>query len=126
MTEIRSIADSTRTFYYPQTHYQAVVGFEEGIKNIVNYEYVSNLTKPQYLKDLYSISESGLFYFDDKTANKPEQLSNGFVQALFYDTKNGVINLINTLNFYEIKDSKWSKLKTIGSIIKGGEANATE
>lgn len=126
MTEIRSIADSTRTFYYPQTHYQAVVGFEEGIKNIVNSEYVSNLTKPQYLKDLYSISESGLFYFDDKTANKPEQLSNGFVQALFYDAKNGVVHLINTLNFYDIKDSKWSKLKTIGSIIKGGEANATE
>lgn len=126
MTEIRSIADSTRTFYYPQTHYQAVVGFEEGIKNIVNYKYVSNLTKPQYLKDLYSISESGLFYFDDKTANKPEQLSNGFVQALFYDAKNGVVNLINTLNFYDIKDSKWSKLKTINSIIKGGEANATE
>lgn len=126
MTEIRSIADSTRTFYYPQTHYQAVVGFEEGIKNIVNSEYVNNLTKPQYLKDLYSISESGLFYFDDKTINKPEQLSNGFVQALFYDAKNGVVNLINTLNFYEIKDSKWSELRTISSIIKGGEANATE
>ena len=126
MTEIRSIADSTRTFYYPQTHYQAVVGFEEGIKNIVNSEYVSNLTKPQYLKDLYSISESGLFYFDDKTANKPEQLSNGFVQALFYDAKNGVVNLINTLNFYDIKDSKWSELKTIGSIIKGGETNGNK
>lgn len=126
MTEIRSIADSTRTFYYPQTHYQAVVGFEEGIKNIVNSEYVNNLTKPQYLKDLYSISESGLFYFDDKTINKPEQLSNGFVQALFYDAKNGVVNLINTLNFYDIKDSKWSELKTISSIIKGGETNATE
>lgn len=126
MTEIRSIADSTRTFYYPQTHYQAVVGFEEGIKNIVNYKYVSNLTKPQYLKDLYSISESGLFYFDDKTTNKPEQLSNGFVQALFYDAKNGVVNLINTLNFYDIKDSKWSELKTISSIIKGGENNGNK
>ena len=126
MIEIRSIADSTRTFYYPQTHYQAVVGFEEGIKNIVNYDYVNNLTKPQYLKDLYSISESGLFYFDDKTANKPEQLSNGFVQALFYDAKNGVVNLINTLNFYEIKDSKWSELKTISSIIKGGDNNGNK
>lgn len=126
MIEIRSVADSTGTIYYPQNHYQAVLGFDKGVKQVVDANYIKGLIKPKYVKDLHSISGSGLFYFDEKTRNKPSQLNNGFVQALFYDAKNGVVNLINTLNFYEIKDNKWSELKTISSILKGGEASATK
>lgn len=123
MIEIRSVADSTGTVYYPQNHYQAVLEFDKGVKQVVDANYINNFIKPKYVKDLHSIVESGLFYFDEKTSNKPSQLNNGFVQTLFYDEKNGVVNLVNTLNFYEIQDSKWSELKTINSVLQGGDGN---
>lgn len=126
MIEIRSVADSTGTVYYPQNHYQAVLEFDKGVKQVVDANYINNFIKPKYVKDLHSIVESGLFYFDEKTSNKPSQLNNGFVQTLFYDEKNGVVNLVNTLNFYEIQDSKWSELKTINSVLQGGDGNETK
>ncbi|MCO6542133.1 MAG: hypothetical protein J6573_07520 [Lactobacillus sp.] len=109
MTEIRSVADSVdKNVYYPQTHYQAIIGFEKGIRNII---------QPSYLKDLHSIKESGLFYFDEKTINKPAQLTSGFIQAILSDEKNGLVQILSTLNFYDIKDGTWSKLQTSKTII---------
>lgn len=95
--------------YYPQTHYQAVVNFDKGVKKLIS---------SSYLIDLKSINDSGLFYFDKHTKNKPDEIDSGFLQAVFINNKNGFIKLLGTLNFYEIKDGTWSGLKAETSIIK--------
>lgn len=110
MTEIRSVADaSSGEIYYPQTHYQAVIDFNKGVRNLIS---------SSYLIDLKSISDSGLFYFDKNTKNKPDEIDSGFIQAVFIDRTNGFVKLLGTLNFYEIKDGTWSGLQTEASIIK--------
>lgn len=35
MTEVRPIADSNKVVFYPQTHYQAVKGFDTGVSAAV-------------------------------------------------------------------------------------------
>lgn len=118
MTEIRSVADSVdKKQYYPQTHYQAVIDFSKGCKNAIDEQYLKNLLKPKYVKDMHLIKESGLFYFDENTQNKPAPLTNGFIQAVFSDENNGVIKLLTTLNYYEIKNAVWSELQVAKSLI---------
>ncbi|RHW46077.1 hypothetical protein DS832_06930 [Bombilactobacillus bombi] len=118
MTEIRSVADSVdKKTYYPQTHYQAVIDFAKGCKNVIDEKYIKSLIKPKYVKDLHSIKESGLFYFDENTQNKPAQLDNGFIQAVFSDENNGAAKLLTTINYYEIKNAVWSELQAVKSLI---------
>ena len=108
MEDIRRIADSiTADFYYPQTHYLAVVGLDNHIKELMN----QNNTYAKYVKDMKLIDTSGPFYFDENTLNKPANIPKGYLRATFIDSKNGVIEVMTTNNYYEITDGEMSELK---------------
>lgn len=106
MEEIRRIADPiSKEFYYPQTHYLGVVGLDEHINSLMNNNYAT------YVKDMKLINTSGPFYFDQNTLNKPANIPKGYLQAVFMDEKNGVIEVMTTNNYYEITDGTLSDIK---------------
>lgn len=108
MEDIRRIADPiTAEFYYPQTHYLAVVDLDNHIKELMN----QNNTYATYVKDMKLINTSGPFYFDENTLNKPANIPKGYLQATFMDEKNGIIEILTTNNYYEITDGEMSELK---------------
>jgi len=106
VTDIRRVADPiTKKYYYPQTHYLAVLGLTEFVRNLVNNNYVN------YVEDLKSINTSGLFYFDQDTKNKPVSIQSGYLQAYFRNSANGVIEVKTTNYYFEVIDSQLSDLK---------------
>jgi len=106
MTDIRRIADPiTKKYYYPQTHYLAVLGLTEFVKGMVQKDYAD------YIEDLKLINTSGLFYFDKDTENKPAGIEIGYLQASFMNSKNGVIEVVTTNNYFEVVDGVLSDIK---------------
>lgn len=109
MTDIRRIADPiTKKYYYPQTHYLAVLGLTEFVRGMIKNDYVS------YVEDLKLINTSGLFYFDLNTKNKPASIEEGYMQAYFKDSTNGIIEIKTTNNYFEMVDGQLSDLKERG------------
>lgn len=108
MEDIRRIPDPiTGKYYYPQTHYLAVVDLDNHIKELMN----QNNTYATYVKDMKLINASGPFYFDENTLNKPANIPKGYLRATFTDLKNGVVEVLTTNKYYEIIDGEMSELK---------------
>ncbi|GEO59574.1 hypothetical protein [Companilactobacillus bobalius] len=108
MEDIRRIADPiTKEFYYPQTHYLAVIDLDNHIKDLMN----QNNTYAKYVKDMELIDTSGPFYFDENTLNKPANIPKGYLRATFIDSKNGIVEIITTNEYYEFTDGEMSELK---------------
>lgn len=108
MEDIRRIADPiTKEFYYPQTHYLAVIDLDNHIKDLMN----QNNIYATYVKDMKLINASGPFYFDENTLNKPANIPKGYLRATFMDEKNGIVEIITTNEYYEFTDGEMSELK---------------
>jgi len=108
MEDIRRIPDPiTGKYYYPQTHYLAVVDLDNHIKDLMN----QNNIYATYVKDMKLINASGPFYFDGNTLNKPANIPKGYLRAIFTDLKNGVVEVLTTNKYYEIIDGEMSELK---------------
>ena len=114
MTDIRTVADPiTKEIYYPQTHYQAVIGLVDFTNKLIDSKF-RELSKPKYIEDLKQINVSGLFYFDEKTQNKPAEILKGILQAVFIDEKNGIIEILTTNYFFNVIDGELSEIKERG------------
>lgn len=108
MTDIRRIADPiSQKYYYPQTHYLAVKGLTGFVDKRIDEK--SNYAK--YIEDFELLNNSGLFYFDKNTKNKPAGIESGYLQAMFKDSKNGVIEVATTNKYLEVADGQLSDLK---------------
>lgn len=114
MTDIRSVADPiTKEIYYPQTHYLAIIGLVDFTNKLFDSK-LKDLNKPKYTEDLKQLNASGLFYFDDKTKNKPADIPKGILQAVFIDEKNGIIEILTTNYFFNVVDGELSKIQERG------------
>lgn len=81
---------------------QVLVGAFESIK--------SESLDVQNIQDLKDISSSGYYYLSK---------SSQYVEANMLDNKNGIVLILGTVFFYEIKNGVLSKQQTL----KGGEKN---
>jgi len=107
--DIRFVKDPyTRKRFFPQTHYLAVLGLREFVKDLIkeNQNEYAN-----YVSDLREIKTSGHFYFDENTLNKPANIQKGYLQAIFINEKNGIIEVMTTSYFYETNDGVMSDIK---------------
>jgi len=98
----------TKKQFYTQTHYLAVLGLREFVKDLIKEnknEYA------HYISDLGEIKTSGHFYFDENTLNKPANIPKGYLQATFMNESNGIIEVMTTSYFYEINDGVMSDIK---------------
>lgn len=105
MSPIYKLPDENGQFYYPQTHYLAVVDLDKHINSLLNNQYAT------YVKDMKLVNTSGPFYFDENTLNKPANIPKGYLQSIFMDSKNGVIEILTTNYYYEISDGILSEIK---------------
>jgi len=101
----------TRKLFYAKTTVLAVDGLDKFIADRVNPPSDSTKHYAKYIEDLNLIDDSGLFYFDSSTKNKPAGIDHGYLQAIFMDSKNGVIEIAATNNYFEMNDGQLSELK---------------
>lgn len=108
MTDIRSVADPIdKKIYYPQTHYLAVIGLMDFINKLVD----KKINMVKRIDDLKSVNTSGHFYFDENTLNIPENISSGYLNAVFIDKKNGIIEIMTTNKYLEVINGVFSNIK---------------
>lgn len=101
----------TRKLFYAKTTVLAIDGLDKYIADRVNPPSDSNKHYAKYIEDLNLIDDSGLFYFDSNTKNKPAGIDHGYLQAIFMDSNNGVIEVAATNNYFEMNDGQLSELK---------------
>lgn len=112
MTQIRMMIDpDTRQRFYAKTHVLAIDGLEDYMNSRVPSKGDSNNNYAKYIEDLNLITDSGLFYFDQDTKNKPAGIEKGYLQAIFMDSKNGVIEIAATNKYFDVVDGQLSELK---------------
>ncbi len=105
MEPIYRLPDESGQYYYPQTHYLAVVDLDKHINSLINNQYAT------YVKDMKLVNTSGPFYFDENTLNKPANIPKGYLRGTFMDEKNGIVEILTTNNYYEITDGEMSDIK---------------
>lgn len=97
MTDIRSIADaSDGDIYYPQTHYQAVIGFEKGVKDIVDSSLEDYATKTDVntivSKEATSIVDNQVkSIVDDEISSQVKSIVDAEVQSILSTQVTGAI-----------------------------------
>ena len=84
-----------------------MVDLDDHIKELMN----QNNTYAKYVKDMKLINASGPFYFDENTLNKPANIPKGYLQAIFMNEKNGIVEILTTNKYYEITDGIISDIK---------------
>lgn len=84
-----------------------MVDLDDHIKELMN----QNNTYATYVKDMKLINASGPFYFDENTLNKPANIPKGYLQAIFMNEKNGIVEILTTNKYYEITDGIISDIK---------------
>ncbi|PMD70251.1 hypothetical protein NV391_02570 [Companilactobacillus crustorum] len=115
MTQIRMMVDpNTGKRFYVKTHVLGIDGLQQYVDDRVALKDDSNKNYAKYIEDLNLIDNSGLFYFDQDTKNKPSNIEKGYLRAIFMDSKNGVIEVTATNNYFEIVDGQLSDIKERG------------
>lgn len=108
------IDPDTRQRFYAKTHVLAIDGLEDYMDGRVHSKGDSNKNYAKYIEDLNLIDNSGLFYFDQDTKNKPTNIEKGYLKAIFMDSKNGIIEVATTNNYFELIDGQLSDIKERG------------
>jgi len=101
----------TRKKFYTKTQVLAIDGLDKYLSDWVTPPSDSNKNYAKYIEDLNLIDNSGLFYFGKDTKNKPAGIEKGYLQAIFMDSKNGVIEVAATNNYFEMVDGQLSEIK---------------
>lgn len=105
------IDPDTRQRFYAKTHVLAIDGLEDYMDGRVHSKGDSNKNYAKYIQDFELINDSGLFYFDQDTKNKPAGIEKGYLQAIFMNSKNGVIEVAATNKYFDVVDGQLSELQ---------------
>lgn len=105
---------NTRERFYVKTQVLAIDGLQKYVDDRITLKSDPNRNYAKYIEDLNLIDNSGLFYFNQDTKNKPAGIEEGYLQAIFMDSQNGIIEVATTNNYFEVIDGVLSDMKERG------------